>query len=56
MCHSSYRSLGFLLGPLQLFAYLLLYTVDLKKKPILLFAYVSACEREGGEVCVFVYV
>lgn len=56
MCHSFYHSLGFLLGPLQLFAYLLLYTVDFKKKHILLFVYVSLCEREGGEVCVFVYV
>lgn len=56
VCHTSYHSLGFLLGPLQLFAYLLLYTVDLKKKHILLFVYVSVYVREGREVCVFVYV
>lgn len=52
MCHSFYHSLGFLLGPLQLFAYLLLYTVDLKKT---IFYYLCMClcvrEKEGRCVC-----
>lgn len=53
VCHSSYHSLGSLLGLLQLFVYLLLYTVDLKK--IIICVCVCVCERRGG-VCVCVCI
>lgn len=51
MCHSSYRSLGSLLGPLQLFASLVLYAVEFLK-----YIFYYLCVQGAGEVCVFVYV
>lgn len=56
VCHTSYHSLGFLLGPLQLFAYLLLYTVDLKKAYFIICVCVCVCERRKGGMCVCVCV